>query len=91
MKQELALTESQFFDRFERETWKGTITAFRNGSKYRLLNLNPEDSGYTWRQDFREAWLRGYNAMDDFLLSGGTITNSTIKIRYKKTLTEFER
>jgi hypothetical protein len=65
------MTLREFNDTNEREAWSGTSTAFRNGAKLRLTG---GESGYLFRKDFQEAWLRGWKAMDEYLAAGGEVT-----------------
>lgn len=46
-------TLRELCDRTDRETWKGTSTAFRSGARAALTNA---ESNYTGRQDFGDAW-----------------------------------
>jgi len=72
-------TLKEFCDRTECETWNGLSTAFRNGAKCRLMEI--DKCNYVFREDFEAAWLRGYNAMDEWLKSGGQVAIVTYEAR----------
>ena len=57
-------TLKQFFDRVERETWRGLSTAFRSGARAALIG---GECRYGFRRDFEEAWRRGFEAMRENL------------------------
>lgn len=80
----------RFYLENDRETWSGHSTALKNGAKFRLLLLDPEEANYTYRTDFQGAWKRGYDAMDKHISEGGIITDLKISLRNRGQLKEYE-
>lgn len=62
-----------FCDSRDKESWQGYSTAFRAGCRAKLES-NP--CRYK-RYDFIEAWERGFKTMEQFLETGGTISEIT--------------
>lgn len=60
-------TIAAFVLRVHRETWRGLWSAFTAGAKARLTGA---ECGYLSRVDMQDAWLRGWNAVDEHLAAG---------------------
>lgn len=65
-------TLKEFFYSADRESWTGTSVAFRNGAKCRLLEIDV--CNYVINLKMQDAWHRGWNAMQAYLIDGGEIT-----------------